>query len=375
MDTKDVIEWNNYFIHKKSIGSGMYSNVFYGYHKETLVEVAIKKILFNKLHDHVKDKVISEINILQKLNHHNIIKLYEYKFDGKYIILITEYCKDKDLSIWMNQPHTKEEITSIITQIICGITYLHNNNILHRDIKPENILLHDNIIKICDFGFSITIKDNLQMCNTICGTPLFMSPEILSLHPYTIKSEIWSLGILFYMILYHIHPFGTLQNIEDYRLKIKNNIDYPSINDMNHIISLIKKMLTYNPSDRPDIIKISTILVNEDEIFSFDEDEYTCKEDTCKEDRCKEDTCKEDRCSRDEIDTCNQIINSNILINNDYFSIPKKSNSININSKSNLIQNHSKSNSKSLPNHYSSKGILSNSFESVVNFLFKSFSK
>ena len=97
------LEWNNYIINRKSIGKGSYSKVYQGYHKETKVEIAMKKILFNKLQSNVKDKVISEINILQKMNHINIMKLYEYKFDGDYIVLITEFCKDGDIGNWMKK--------------------------------------------------------------------------------------------------------------------------------------------------------------------------------------------------------------------------------------------------------------------------------
>lgn len=95
------VEWNNYIIKNGSIGKGSYSKVYKGYHKVTKLEIAMKKIVFNTLNDNVKDKVISEINILQKMDHLHIIKLYEYKFEGNYIILITEYCKDKDLDVWI----------------------------------------------------------------------------------------------------------------------------------------------------------------------------------------------------------------------------------------------------------------------------------
>ena len=91
---EDTYEWNNYIIEKKSIGRGSFSKVYYGYHKDTKIEIALKKILFTALQNAIKDKVISEINILQKMDHLHIIKLYEYKFDGDYILLVTEYCKD-----------------------------------------------------------------------------------------------------------------------------------------------------------------------------------------------------------------------------------------------------------------------------------------
>ena len=99
----DTFEWNHYIVNKNAIGKGSYSKVYRGYHKNTKLEIALKKISFNKLHSNVKDKVISEINILQKMNHNNIIKLYEYRFDGDYLLLVTEYCKDGDLDQWMKK--------------------------------------------------------------------------------------------------------------------------------------------------------------------------------------------------------------------------------------------------------------------------------
>lgn len=261
MDTNDkTYEWNNYIITKEYIGKGSFSKVYYGYHKETKQEIALKRIVFNRLENNIKNKVISEIMILQQLHHDNIIKLYEYKFDGDYIFLVTEYCNNNDLSIWMKQEHTIEEKIDIIKQITNGIHYLHEHRILHRDIKPQNILLHNGLIKICDFGFSLMIKEQLQMCMTICGTPLFMSPELLFMKPYTIKSEIWSLGILFYMIVYNVHPFGILYSLDDYRSKIKNKIKYTDIKDMEIIMELLQTMLSYDSNKRPDISTIHSQL-------------------------------------------------------------------------------------------------------------------
>lgn len=254
----DTFEWNHYIIHKNAIGKGSYSKVYSGYHKDTKLEIALKKISFSKLHSNVKDKVISEINILQKMNHPNIIKLYEYKFDGDYLLLVTEYCKDGDLEQWMKNDHNIIEKIDIIKQIVTGIEYMHTNNILHRDIKPQNILLHNNIIKICDFGFSTIIKEHNMMFNTICGTPLYMSPELLFLKPYTMMSEIWALGVLFYIMIYNVHPFGTLMSLDDYRTKISkatkdDYIHYKTIETYEYIIDIIKSMLMYKMNNRPNI--------------------------------------------------------------------------------------------------------------------------
>ena len=272
--------WNNYIIKNGSIGKGSFSKVYYGYHKDTKIEIALKKILFTSLQSSIKEKVISEINILQKMNHINIIKLYEYKFDGDYIYLITEYCKDKDLDKWMKNDRTIEEITDMIKQITNGIYYMHSNHILHRDIKPENILLHNGIVKICDFGFSIIIKENRQMMKTICGTPLFMSPELLFMKSYTINSEIWALGILFYMMIYKIHPFGIPDSLSDYRLKIKRKIVFIQINEIDYIIKMIEMMLSYDTEIRPSIETIYKILENKSIDEKDEKDDKEDKEDT-----------------------------------------------------------------------------------------------
>jgi serine/threonine protein kinase len=252
----ETYEWNKYIIHRPAIGKGMYSKVYYAIHKDTKQEVALKKILFSKLHNNVKDKVITEIHILQKMDHPHIMKLYEYKFDGDYLLLITEYCKDHDLDQWLQKPHTHEELLDSMRQIALGMEYLHTNNILHRDIKPQNILLHQGVIKICDFGFSTMIKEQHQMFNTVCGTPLYMSPELLLLKPYTIKSDIWSIGILFYTMLYKSHPFGKLHTLDEYRFKIKNVIAFLPIADYEYLVELIQLMLMYTPEERPDMSMI-----------------------------------------------------------------------------------------------------------------------
>jgi serine/threonine protein kinase len=175
----------------------------------------------------------------------------------------------------------------MITQVANGIGYMHSNNILHRDIKPENILLHNGIIKICDFGFSTIIKENHQMMRTICGTPLFMSPEILFMKPYTIKSEIWALGILFYMMIYRLHPFGALHSLSDYRIKIKRQIIFIPIDDHEYINKLIEMMLSHETAKRPDIEKIIKIIerknidvddVNENELQFDEKNEETREE-------------------------------------------------------------------------------------------------
>jgi len=405
-----TFEWNNYIIDKLAIGKGSYSKVYHGYHKITKNEVALKKMAFTKMHNNVKDKVISEINILQKIDHKNIIKLYEYKFDGDYIYIVTEYCNNKDLSKWIINKNTNDQIIDIVKQITNGLEYLHKNNILHRDLKLENILLNNNTIKICDFGFSIIIKENLQLLNTICGTPLFMSPELLYNKPYTIKSEIWSLGIIFYYILYKTHPFGRLDNLAHYRFKIKNEIKFIHIDELDNIIDLTKIMLAFEHNNRPDIVTVVNILNNKMDLLEINNETYLDTEleldlelnETNKNYLEKERINElEDKISKLELIIKEKEMNSSLMscsclstddndspkvtgkgrtnkgydysnINTNYFSPPEIEKGINI--PYNANRNANKSNSSSRSSSYTGS-YLSDSLGSVINFLTKSFSK
>ena len=244
----DEYEWHSYRIRKQKIGSGSFSKIYYGIHSVTKVEIALKKIAFNALHSSVKEKVISEIHILRQLNHPHIIRLYDYKFEGDYLYLMTEYCKDGDLSQWMESPHAKGEILHVMQDIIKGMNYLHEQKIVHRDVKPQNILLHGNTVKLCDFGFSKMMRESHEMTQTLCGTPLYMSPELLFFKPYSFQCDIWALGIIFFMIVCGEHPFGELTSITDYRAKLSHSIDFP---EFDNDFSFIPSMLDMDPDKRP----------------------------------------------------------------------------------------------------------------------------
>ena len=270
-----IIEWNGYNINRKYIGKGSFAKVYYGINIKTKQEVAIKKISYNGLTEKMKSKTLLEINILKNTDHPNIVKLYEYKFEENYLFLILEYCNNGDLFDWINKTKQCEETFNVIKQILEGMNYLHQNKIIHRDIKPQNILLHNSIIKICDFGFSQYFNNQLSLFRTVCGTPLYMSPEIINLQDYTIKSEIWSLGILFYNIFFNEHPYGELLSVVDYRNKLTNPANLKNINIFNDTYcnyifnNIINSMLCINPNLRP---TTETIL---NEILNCEPDETT----------------------------------------------------------------------------------------------------
>jgi|694.fasta_scaffold04476_9 serine/threonine protein kinase len=280
--------WNSYYINKRILGSGSCAKVYYGIHRERQQEVAIKKISFGQLPDVMKARTVKEINILQSVNHPNIIKLYDYKFDKDKLFLITEYCNGGNLSEWLSRSDKvqPDEILSVIKQILDGFQYLNDNKIIHRDIKPQNILIHEPLtVKICDFGFSQTFKEQISMFKTVCGTPLYMSPEIINMQQYTFKSEIWSIGVLLYYIFFRCHPYGSLENMTDYRSKIVKQPYVPDItifNDNNGqtlnstFTNLLKIMFSIDPEKRPDIsdiiIEIRIAEGEQNNPFNFEDD-------------------------------------------------------------------------------------------------------
>ena len=213
----------NYVYEDDYIGRGTFSKVYIGYMKDKPdKKYAIKKIYKKSDIKYVKYLNL-EIEIMAKLNHKNIIKMYDTIYTDKHVFLVLELC-DTDLYSYIQITTLTEEDTKfIIRQIIEAIKYIMDNNIVHRDLKPHNILINKSTkeIKLCDFGFAREFKDTL-LTDTVCGSPLYMAPELLQNQKYNIKSDVWSLGIIMYEIVMKNHPFKS-NNISDLINKINNN--------------------------------------------------------------------------------------------------------------------------------------------------------
>ena len=234
----------NYFYYNNTIGTGSFSNVYKGFRIKDQKIVAIKHIT-----RFIEEKYIhSEISLMKKISHKNIIKLYDVIIkNNKNTYLILEYCDSYDLSNYINSSCKKYNFKYIF-EIINGLEYLYLNKILHRDIKPQNILIHKNSIKICDFGFAKIIKDN-DLINTFCGSPLYMAPELFTHNQYNDKADIWSLGVIIYEILYKKHPYISKTKLELIK-KIKSyKIIYPECKN-EFLLNLLKKMLIKNYNNR-----------------------------------------------------------------------------------------------------------------------------
>ena len=214
------------------IGKGGFSKVLEVRNKTTNAIRACKYISKAKMNEKTLKRTLREINMLKKLDHPNIIKLYEVYESKNSIYLIMEKCNGGELfdniieHITKGKMYTEKQASEIILQILSAINYCHKNGICHRDLKPENILLlnkenengENNKIKIIDFGLSQYISD--KKLNSRVGTAYYVSPEVLS-GEYSEKCDVWSIGIILCVLLTGEPPFNGANDSIIYN-KIKN---------------------------------------------------------------------------------------------------------------------------------------------------------
>ncbi len=193
----------------KKVGEGGYGTVWKVQHIKTGLIRAMKRIPKVRKKNVKVEEIINEIETLKKLDHPNIVKIFEFFVEADGYYLITEYCNYGELfDVIKEKGFLSEEIAAnIMYQIFSAVYYCHStSNIIHRDIKPENCLLDINkTIKLCDFGW--TTRVTKKMRTTFCGTFEYMAPEIIKEHPYSKSVDIWSLGIILYEMLHGFSPF------------------------------------------------------------------------------------------------------------------------------------------------------------------------
>jgi serine/threonine protein kinase len=243
----------DYVVSKKRIGKGAFSNIYKGYDKKNKKMVAIKEICLDTLSKY-KDSIKRETKIMKNLDHPNIVTLYDTIIDDATdnIYLVLEYFERGDFSKFLKKRPLKEKFAKkYLKQLADGLKYLLENKIIHRDLKPQNILVSSlGDIKITDFGFA-RYFDNDMVIQTICGSPMYMAPEIMKKKKYDFKSDLWSVGVIFYEMLVGRTPFKA-KNIFDLMRQIeKNSIKLPEdIHISVDCKDLLFKLLKKDPEDR-----------------------------------------------------------------------------------------------------------------------------
>ena len=249
------------FKKKKEIGSGSFGRVYLATHIKTNVDYAIKVIdKRNKINIEGKPYFRREIEIMSKIRHPNCVRLFGNFEDENCCYFIMEYIPGGNLYTLMSNNRNIGLniylVASIVRDLASAIYYLHNMNppIIHRDIKPENILLTNNFkIKLTDFGWSNYIDFEGEQRSTLCGTPIYLAPEMIQNSGHDKHVDIWCLGVLLFELLTGIPPFIGQNRILLMKNIINVNISWPMPPRLPldpDAKDLISKILKKNPNER-----------------------------------------------------------------------------------------------------------------------------
>lgn len=191
----------------------------------------------------------AEIEALQRLDHSNVVNLYDCFSEGNFEFAVLEYCPNGTLKERLNGKIPVQEQIRIAGQIVSALNYCHQNHICHRDIKSSNILFdaHDRA-KVADFGLCQIMAD-LELSHCFNGSYLYSAPELWKKQDYDpFAADIWSLGVLFYEIVNGHCPWPT-----ESKQSVKNAVmtgTYNIVNATNPLMQLVKKMIVVDPSMR-----------------------------------------------------------------------------------------------------------------------------
>ncbi|XP_075061793.1 calcium/calmodulin-dependent protein kinase type IV-like [Mixophyes fleayi] len=239
----------------QQLGRGATSTVFKCEEKGTRKSYAAK--IIKKTIDH---KIVrTEIGVLLRLSHPNIIKLKDIFETPSDIVLILELVTGGELfdRIVERGYYSERDAACVVQQILEAVAYLHANGVVHRDLKPENLLYADmspnSLLKIADFGLSKIVDDQVAM-KTVCGTPGYCAPEILHGSPYGPEVDLWSVGVITYILLCGFEPFFDARG-DQYMYSRILNCDFEFISPWWDEISLnakdlIKKLIVLDPKKR-----------------------------------------------------------------------------------------------------------------------------
>jgi len=238
----------------KELGRGGFSVVRKGKNKITGEEFAVKCINKKNLKKDELQLLTREINIMQKLRHKSIIHLIDIFETPAELFLVMELVSGGELfdQIVERGNYSESDAANLIRQILEGVSYMHKHGVVHRDLKPENLLCAAaGVIKIADFGLSKDVESgNLQ---TSCGTPSYVAPEVLLGGQYDNEVDIWSIGVITYVLLCGFTPFygDNQRQLFERILHAKFDFPAPEWDDVSaNAKDFIKKILVVNPVDR-----------------------------------------------------------------------------------------------------------------------------
>ena len=198
---------------KGVLGTGAFSTVREGFHRSnTEISYAVKCINRKKLSEEDEAALLDEVSILKAMRHAHIIRLYDFFTEPSTYYLVMERMRGGELfdRIVAKAYYNEKEARDTCKIVLEAVCHCHNHSVAHRDLKPENLLLlsedDDSTVKIADFGFAKRVKKPNSL-TTQCGTPGYVAPEILEGKPYDERADMWSVGVILYILLGGYPPF------------------------------------------------------------------------------------------------------------------------------------------------------------------------
>jgi calcium/calmodulin-dependent protein kinase I len=248
----------------KAIGTGAFAVVKLAVEKESNLKFAIKCIMKSKLKPTDKVMLEREMDIMQKLQHPAIIGLHEVLDTAETLYLVEEFASGGELfeAIVNKGSFTEPEAAFIVWQVLDALNYMHKNGVAHRDLKPENLLLMGPedakgklIVKIIDFGLAKDFggEGEMKAMQTQAGTPDYVAPEVIRGDPYDKEVDLWSLGVITYVILCGFPPFAgdTPKELFDSILEASFDFPDPEWTDISKLAkNFIKHLLVVDPEKR-----------------------------------------------------------------------------------------------------------------------------
>lgn len=246
----------------KELGAGSFGHVYLVTHKVTKCQYAIKAIdKRNKTNIEEKPYFRREIEIMYKIHHPNVVRLFSHFEDDNYCYFIMEYINKGNIYNLIPKDRTKrlsaQVVATLMKDVISAVYFLHNMKppIIHRDIKPENVLLAEGrVAKLTDFGWSNYMQGD-EKRTTVCGTPIYLAPEIINETGHDERVDIWCIGVLLFELITGNVPFlgndiDTLKsNIRHMKIAWPRDISMDAKN-------LIMKILKYDPKARISLVEM-----------------------------------------------------------------------------------------------------------------------
>lgn len=257
-------DYLKYYYPLTELGTGMSGTVFSVRSLQSDNHYACKSVRKRGLKDEDLQKLRDEVSLLSLLDHPNIVKIVEAFEDKTHITIIMELCSGGELydSLITSEFYTENVARQIFRQVVHAINYCHNQGVCHRDLKLENFVFDkkhaietgNETLKLIDFGLSKRYN-TLNRMSTVVGTPYYIAPEIIRAERYGLECDIWSLGVILFMLLTGIPPIAgdsdqeLLNNVGAGNLSLVNQWT-PDWTQMSEVFDLIKKMLQVDPAKR-----------------------------------------------------------------------------------------------------------------------------